>query len=90
MNILYTNARSIFLKRTYVAAATIAGYNIFEKCRYKKYGEVLIYAKYGIEVTKLSKLEVEAYYSPHVEITKNNKKSNLGVVYRPPKQSEEK
>ena len=67
-----------------IAEAAITGYNIFEKCRYQKNGGgVLIYVKNGIEVTKISKTDVEAYDSLYVEIKNNNKKYILGVVYRP-------
>ncbi len=55
----------------------------------KKGGGVLIYVKIGLSVNKLGKVAVEEYDSLYVEI-KNNKKKNIsGVVYRPPKESEE-
>ncbi len=49
----------------------------------------MIYVKNGIHATKLSKIDVEPYDSLYIEIKKNNKKYILGVVYRPPKLSEE-
>ncbi len=49
----------------------------------------MIYVKNGIHATKLSEIDVEPYDSLYVEIKKNNKKYTLGVVYRPPKLSEE-
>ncbi len=72
------------------AEAAISGYNMFEKCRFQKNGGgVLIYLKDGINANKLSKVDVEEYDSLYIEINNNNKKYILGVVYRPPKQSEE-
>ncbi len=56
----------------------------------KNGGSVLIYVKTGIDATKVSKIDVEPYDSLYVEIKKNNRKYYiLGVVYRPPKLSEE-
>lgn len=55
----------------------------------KKGGGVLIYVKNGISVSKLSKVDVEEYDSLYVEIKNNTKKYILGVIYHPPKQSEE-
>ncbi len=55
----------------------------------KNGGGVLIYVKTGIDATKVSKIDVEPYDSIYVEIKKNNRKYILGVVYRPPKLSEE-
>ena len=72
------------------AEAAISGYNMFEKCRSEKAGGgVLLYVKHGINVIKLSKTDVEEYDSLYVEIKNNKKKYILGVVYRPPKQTEE-
>ncbi len=45
--------------------------------------------KKGLNVSKVSKIDVEEYDSPYVEIKINNKKYILGVVYRLPKQTEE-
>ena len=73
------------------AEVAISGYDMFEKCRFEKAGGgVLIYVKTGINAIKISKTDVEEYDSLYVEIKNNNKKYILGVVYRPPKQSEEK
>ncbi len=73
-----------------LSEAAISGYNIFEKSRLKKNGGgVLIYVKTGIDATKVSKINVEPYDSLYVEIKKYNKKYILGVVYGPPKLSEE-
>ena len=73
-----------------LAEVAIPGYNVFEKCRTEKNGGgVLIYAKNAIEATKIDKIDVEPCDSLYVEIKRNNKKYILGVVYRPPKLSEE-
>ena len=70
--------------------ATINGYTMFEKCRFQKAGEgVLIYVKNGINIIKLSKIDVEEYDTLYVEIKNNKKTYILRVVYRPPKQTEE-
>ncbi len=56
----------------------------------EKNGEgVLIYVKTGVDATKVSKIDVEPYDSLYVEIKKNYRKYILGVIYRPPKLSEE-
>ncbi len=52
-------------------------------------GGVLLYAKYYIKVVKISITDVDAYDSLYVEVTGKDKKYVLGVIYRPPKQSEE-
>ena len=65
-------------------------YNVFAKCRlHKSGGGVLLYVKNGIKAVKISKTDVDTYDSLYVEVTKKNRKYVLGVVYRPPKQSEE-
>ena len=72
------------------AEVAISGYNLFAKCRLKKAGGgVLLYIKNEITAIKVSKTDVEEYDSLYVEIKNNNKKYILGVVYRPPKQTEE-
>ncbi len=56
-----------------------------------KVGEVFYYIqkKNYINVVKITKTDVDAYDSLYVEVTEKNKKYVLGVIYRPPKQSEE-
>ena len=74
----------------FTGEAAINGYNMFEKCRcHKAGGGVLLYVKNGINVIKVSKIDVEEYDSLYVEIKNNNRGYILGVVYRPPKQTEE-
>ena len=73
-----------------LAETTLNGYNVFAKWRlHKNGGGVLLHVKNGMKVVKLSKTDVDAYDSLYVEVTKKDKKYILGVVYRPPKQSEE-
>ncbi len=73
-----------------IAEVSLNGYNVFMKCRlHKAGGGVLLYAKNYIKVVKISKTDVYAYDSLYVEVTEKNKKCVLGVIYRPPKQSEE-
>ena len=73
-----------------IAEVSLKGYNVFAKCRlHKSGGGVLLYVKNGIKAVKISKTDVDTYDSLYVEVTKKNRKYVLGVVYRPPKQSEE-
>ncbi len=55
-----------------------------------KLGEVFYYKQRSdLRIVKISKTDVDEYDSLYVEVTEKNKKYVLGVIYRPPKQSEE-
>jgi ribonuclease P/MRP protein subunit RPP40 len=67
---------------------TIPGYDNFQKNRSnKKGGGVMCYVKTSLAATKVEKHDAEKYDSVYVEIpTKNNKKTIIATIYRPPKQ----
>ncbi len=69
-----------------VSQLSVPGYKIFQKNKTnKKGGDVICYVKSTLAAIKIDKKGAENYDSVYVEITRNNEKLILAVVYRHPK-----